>query len=530
MPTPPANDGRKTVGRYVLAARLGAGAFGTVYKAYDPELKRQVALKVPNPGVLANPTKAERFLREAQAAAGLRHANIVPVYDAGKDGDQYFIASAFIDGQPLSDAIPEAGVEAGRAADLVRQLAGAVAYAHKHKIVHRDIKPANVLLDADGVPHLADFGLAARADGDASKLTNDGAVLGTPSYMAPEQAAGQRGEANPASDQYALGVVLYELLTGRTPFEGPPASVIYSAIHAAAPPPRSIRPDIPPELEQICLRALAKKPTARFPDCQALADKLERWQRDLTVSALGPGPARRRWWPWVAGGAGVAAAVMAAVALSGRPAAAPGVPPDEPAAPPPTPPAVAVAAPPESRVATLSGSATWRREGDVLIVQTARRGAITFGSPAWKDYDFTAEVRSDAAAGGFGLRAREAASGAHFEFVILPTTARATSFWNRPQPGGKEAPIELEAGRWYGVSVIARGNEFQCNMTEIGKSKKRARVSLTYTDPQYPIGPVGFFAGGPNSPAAEFRFRNPRVTAADGKVLWEGLPELPKAP
>ncbi|MBX9623861.1 MAG: serine/threonine protein kinase, partial [Gemmataceae bacterium] len=169
--TPPAPN--ETVGRYVLVGRLGAGAFGTVYKAYDPQLKRHVALKVPNPGALANPKHAERFLREAQAAAGLSHPNIVSVYDAGRDGDRFYIAAAFIDGRPLADAIPEGGMDPAKAALLVRQLADAVAAAHDAGVVHRDIKPANVLVDAAGRPHLTDFGLAAQAD--LSKLTNEGA-------------------------------------------------------------------------------------------------------------------------------------------------------------------------------------------------------------------------------------------------------------------------------------------------------------------------------------------------------------------
>ena len=320
MPATPLGSGDpKQVGRYVVLGRLGAGAFGTVYKAHDPQLKRDVALKVPNPGVISNATKAERFLREAEAAARLRHANIVPVFDAGHDGDRYFIATAFIDGRPLADAIGETGMDPRRAATIVHQLAEAVAYAHRNKIVHRDIKPANVLLDAEDKPLLADFGLAARAD-DSAKLTNAGAILGTPSYMAPEQADGQKGEAKPASDQYALGVVLYELLTGRTPFEGPPASVIYSVIHRDPPPPRSIRPGVPPGLDAICRRAMAKKPDHRYPNCQALATALEEWlgTDPGPVLDVAPTPRSTSPWRWAIAGAVVAGVIAVLAATSGQ--------------------------------------------------------------------------------------------------------------------------------------------------------------------------------------------------------------------
>ena len=272
------------VGRFVVRGKLGAGAFGTVYRAYDPHLDREVALKVPNPGATANAKHVERFLREAKAAANLRHPHIVPVFDAGRDGDRYYIASAFIDGKPLADDIPDGGTDFTRAARLARELADALAYAHEQGIVHRDVKPQNVMLDTHDRVHLMDFGLASRQE-EAARLTSDGAVMGTPSYMAPEQAAGQKGEAQPAADQYAVGVVLYELLTGRVPFEGPLPVVIHNAIHTEPDAPRTLRADIPRDLETICLKAMSKRPEGRYADCQALADDLRRWLEGEPISA-----------------------------------------------------------------------------------------------------------------------------------------------------------------------------------------------------------------------------------------------------
>ena len=310
-----------TVGGFVIRARLGAGAFGTVYRAYDPQLEREVALKVPNPGVLTDATRIERFLREAKAAARLRHPHIVPVFDAGTDGDQYYIASAFVDGKPLSDDIPERGTDFARAARLARELAEALAYAHDEGIVHRDVKPHNVMIDGHGRLHLMDFGLAARQD-DEARLTRDGTVMGTPAYMAPEQAKGQSAAVTPAADQYAVGVVLYELLTGEVPFKGPIATVLHNVIHTEPDAPRELRADVPKDLETICLKALSKRPEDRYAGCQELADDLRRWQEGEPISARRLRLAERtaRWVrknPAAATAATVtaAAALLAGVAL-----------------------------------------------------------------------------------------------------------------------------------------------------------------------------------------------------------------------
>ncbi|HEX5270136.1 MAG TPA: protein kinase, partial [Gemmataceae bacterium] len=311
-PPPPAGEPGR-VGRFQVRQRLGSGAFGTVYRAYDPQLDREVALKVPRAGLLDSPNRVERFLREARAAAQLRHPNIVPVYDAGQDGGRHYIAAAFIAGQALSAAVEENGIDCRRAATVVRALADAVGYAHTLGIVHRDIKPANVMLDEEDRPHLTDFGLAARAE-EAEKLTQEGSVLGTPAYMAPEQAGGQQGEPRPASDQYSLGVLLYELLTGKTPFAGPTQVVLYNVLNSDPPPPRSLRPDIPLDLETICLKAMAKDPEDRYADCREFADDLGRWLDGEFVRARPPGH-RERFRKWRGRHPRLAAALVSAAVL-----------------------------------------------------------------------------------------------------------------------------------------------------------------------------------------------------------------------
>src|SRR5208282_1961965 len=169
------------IGRFVIREKRGAGAFGTVYRAYDPQLDGEVALKVPQAAAVTDPKAVERFLREAKAAARLRHPHIVPIFDAGRDGDLYYIASAFIEGHTLAEAVNEAPLEFRQAAQIVRDLAEALAYAHEQGIVHRDVKPANIMLDPTNEAHLMDFGLAHRHD-STEKLTQDGAVLGPPAY------------------------------------------------------------------------------------------------------------------------------------------------------------------------------------------------------------------------------------------------------------------------------------------------------------------------------------------------------------
>jgi formylglycine-generating enzyme required for sulfatase activity/tRNA A-37 threonylcarbamoyl transferase component Bud32 len=280
----PSPEPPKRLGRFEIRERLGGGGFGTVYRGYDPVLKRDVALKVPHASALASEESRARLCREPEAAAQLRHPNIVPIYDAGFDGDQFFIASAFIEGSTLDAAIHRGEIDPRRAATVARKLADALDCAHEQGIVHRDVKPANVMLDRRGEPQLMDFGLAQWTQA-SERFTQDGMILGTPAYMSPEQAGGPAREVGPASDQYSLGATLYEMLAGEPPFSGPALAIVYQVREKEPPPPSSIRPEVPPALEAICLRAMAKQPAARFCSCHQLAEALDAWLKQAERTA-----------------------------------------------------------------------------------------------------------------------------------------------------------------------------------------------------------------------------------------------------
>jgi eukaryotic-like serine/threonine-protein kinase len=285
------SDEAEQVGRFRILGVLGQGEHATVYRASDALLDRDVALKVPRPGVLRTARALERFLGEARAQARLRHPRIVPVYEAGRAGDRHYIAMALIEGRSLADRLAEDGpLSPVDAATVAAELAEALAYAHALGVVHRDVKPANVRIDHRGDVYLMDFGIAYRPDSNEVPLP-PGTILGTPAYVAPEQAeGGRRTDPLPASDQYSLGAVFYELLCGRPPFVGPPSYVLFHAIHREPPSPRSVEPRVPRALAAICLKALAKDPDRRYDDCQAMADDLRRWIRGETPLA------HRRGW------------------------------------------------------------------------------------------------------------------------------------------------------------------------------------------------------------------------------------------
>jgi serine/threonine protein kinase len=278
------------LGRFRIVGLLGEGRHATVYRAADPTLEREVALKLLRTGAPRSSRAFERFLGEARALARLRHPRIVSVYEAGRDGDQLYIALALIEGTSLAEVVAGSRLTHRRGAEIVAELAEALAYAHGFGIVHRDVKPANVRLDAQGAVYLMDFGIAYRPDSNEAP-TPPGTILGTPAYIAPEQAVRSSGAVLPASDQYSLGAVFYELLCGRPPFCGPPSYVLFHAINHDPPDPRDIDRTIPRPLADICRKAMAKRPERRYPSCDALAADLRRW-----LQGSRPQAGRRRWF------------------------------------------------------------------------------------------------------------------------------------------------------------------------------------------------------------------------------------------
>jgi serine/threonine protein kinase len=272
-------DGRVPyqLGRYRLDQKLGEGGMGAVYLALDGQLDRVVALKIPFLKDGVNDSLYPRFLREARAAAGLRHPNICPLFDIGEADGIPFLSMAFIQGEPLSRRVGKnRPMPIPEAVSICRKIALAMAEAHKQRIIHRDLKPVNVLMDETGEPIILDFGLARREDAVAA-LTVQGQVMGTPMYMPPEQLNGDVAKMGPGCDIYSLGVMLYELLTGRPPFEG---DIISLASQVLCDPPPSLasrRPGIDPKLERIVMKALAKEPQDRWPTMTAFADALAEW-------------------------------------------------------------------------------------------------------------------------------------------------------------------------------------------------------------------------------------------------------------
>jgi tetratricopeptide (TPR) repeat protein len=325
-------------GRFEIRRELGRGAFGVVYLAYDPNLRREVALKVPRIEVHLTPDLRARFRNEATAAAGLDHPNIVPVYEAGEEASVCFIASAYCPGITLAAWLRQrtGPVPYRAAAGLVATLAEAVDHAHRRGVLHRDLKPSNILLETtvpstpggegfDLVPRITDFGLAKfveepTSQSDAANPTMSGVILGTPSYMAPEQAQGLAHQVGTPADIYSLGVILYELLTGRPPFQEDSALDTLVLVRTQDPlPPSRLRPRLPRDLETICLKCLHKQPQARFPTARELADDLRRFLDGLPIRTR-PIPAWERAFKWMRRRPALAALVgvggVAALALA----------------------------------------------------------------------------------------------------------------------------------------------------------------------------------------------------------------------
>lgn len=280
-------------GQFELIRKIASGGMGVVYLARQTRLNRLVALKFIRSGQLADEQEVRRFLREAENAAQLSHPHIVPIYEVGEwNGNPYF-SMAYIEGSSLQDRLSLGRLSDDESAKLLLTIADAVAHAHELKIIHRDLKPANVLIDHANTPYVTDFGLARRLNATSS-LTETGQIMGTPAYMAPEQARGDNDQVGECSDQYSLGVILFELLTGKRPFDGPAHVVIANIIAKDPPLPRQLRADVPVDLEAICIKAMQKNPAHRYANVRAMVDDLRHYLQGETIAARRYGR-RERW-------------------------------------------------------------------------------------------------------------------------------------------------------------------------------------------------------------------------------------------
>jgi serine/threonine protein kinase len=275
----------QSLGRYRLLGELGRGAMGIVYRAEDPMLNRTVAIKTIS--VVADPEERaeyeKRFYQEAKAAGGLSHPNVVTIYDIGHAGDVVYMAMEYIEGTELRDLLLRGRLDAVTAVDLAAQVAEGLAYAHARGVVHRDVKPANIMVPRDGPAKIMDFGIARMRASEVK--TQTGMLLGSPKYMSPEQLLG--GAVDQRSDIFALGVVLYEALTGAPPFSGSDITqIMYQIVNAVPPPPSAVNSRVSPMLDLIVAKALAKEPAARYPDARELAADLRACR--ALVAALTP--------------------------------------------------------------------------------------------------------------------------------------------------------------------------------------------------------------------------------------------------
>jgi hypothetical protein len=460
----------KMLGRYQVVRRLGQGGMGSVYEAHDPQLNRRVAVKVPLfPGSPDRQSRARmRFLRESRAAATIEHPNVCQIYDAGEDNGRPYVVMAYVAGESLADRLLRGRFDDPRqAAILIAQTADALAAVHAHGIIHRDVKPGNILLSPERaltsserksakpvapqssvgtaefrpegsanptqsaekapagslVPKLTDFGLA-RSDDEGEQLTADGTLVGTPAYMAPEQASPEFGKISPRSDVYSLGAVLYEMLAGRRPYEGTVTQILAQISSRDVRSLHELRPDLDPALAAIVGKAMARQPQQRYPDAAAFAADLRRWLAGERVAAAAPGraasaPSRR--WLLIAGLAAAAAVVVLGVGLGAAALLGIGLFALRPGAPSPVQAEVSASGEP---ITAASGQAR-HLKGDINVVVWRRENRLADGSYSGQPLNLAdpnvLPLRPD---DGLQIRARLRAGSGYMYIVWLNTEGK----------------------------------------------------------------------------------------------------------
>jgi serine/threonine protein kinase/Flp pilus assembly protein TadD len=314
----------RTIGRFQLIREVGKGAFGSVWLGKDPTLDREVAVKVPRKGQL-DAKESEQFFREARAAAQLKHPNIVPVHEIGKDGETIYIVSDFVKGVSLKDRLAVNLMGMRESSELCIKVAGALAHAHEKGVIHRDLKPANIMLDDHQEPYVMDFGLAKRETGEIT-MTMDGQILGTPAYMSPEQASGDSHSSDGRTDVYSIGVILFKMLTGELPFRGNKRMLIHQVINEEPPSPTKLNSNVDKDLATITVKCMQKDPNKRYAKASDLADDLQRYLDGKPIIA-NPVSSIERGWRWckrkpaLAGALATSLLLLTALAIGGPVAA-----------------------------------------------------------------------------------------------------------------------------------------------------------------------------------------------------------------
>lgn len=454
----------QTIGKYEIIGELGRGGFAVVYEARDTALDRPVALKVLHPHWSSDPDAASRFLREARLSARLRHPNIVTVYETGEADGRYFLAMAYLPGRTLRELLTTGGaLPLARALPILDQIARALDYAHGQGVIHRDVKPANIIIEetGDGLQAtLTDFGLV-KALAEGSSLTSLGTVIGSPEYMAPEQADPNRAaEVGPATDLYALGIVAYEMLTGRVPFPGNTPSTLYAHEYKPPRPPRELRPDLSEAVEAVLLKMLTKAPTNRYPTAGAFVTALQAAQVKTHPSQ--PSPAAHFKWVW---GAAVGLLIVACLIglwlgeVSGwlfLPPLRPTLPLEktettvavvtspsatlEPPTPTPMPsptPTFTPLPPPPTSLPALEVGPTRARQTDGMTLVYVPAGSFTMGSDNWLNNE---NPRHSVTLNAFWLDRTEVTN-AQYNRCVKAGKCQASAYTNDSQLDGADYPV-----------------------------------------------------------------------------------------